>query len=159
MSSFLDLDLRGTRREVVEKMKAVTDSRETHCPTQFFMLISNLCLIPSRILVLQQESVLHCRENAALSVPLAIETRGKCLTHEYSQVQECPRVELSKRYRMSPNWAWTEIVYRTQQVEFDRRGIVRNLNDEHCHPQKKAKEEYSATLLYTVRQRKERAFI
>ena len=27
---------------------------------------------------------------------------------------------------MSPNWAWTEIVYRTQQVEFDRRGIVRN---------------------------------
>ena len=52
---------------------------------------------------------------------------------------------------MTHNLAWTDIAYRTQQVEFPTRGVVRDLNDEHCCPQKKAEEEQPTTLERIIR--------
>jgi hypothetical protein len=63
----------------------------------------------------------------------------------------CLRLELSKGYRMMYKRAVFDIVYRTQQVEFARRDTVRNLNDEHCCPQKNMNEEQATTLECIIR--------
>ena len=53
---------------------------------------------------------------------------------EFSHAYQCPRVELSKGYRISNNLAWADIVYTTQQVEFGRVGLVKIANGELCRP-------------------------
>ena len=141
----------GLRVKLSRKVKVVADFRKRLPPTQFSMLIPNLVLLPTKISLLHWESAPHCSKNAALSVPPTLRIARRSLAHEYSWVVWCPCVELSKSYRMSHNLARPEIVYIAQQVEFARRGAVRNLNHEHSCTQKKMKDEHRTTLKYIIR--------